>query len=99
VFRWQRIPVQPSGRVANRFLVHPDWAIEILSPEQSQTKVLSNLLHCIQQGAELSWLIDSAEDSILTLLPDQRIQLFSGTDSLPLLAGMDLTLTVDQAFS
>jgi Uma2 family endonuclease len=61
--------------------------------------VLSNLLHCIQQGTELSWLIDSAEDSILTLLPDQRIQLLSGTDSLPLLAGIDLTLTVDQFFS
>jgi Uma2 family endonuclease len=32
VFRWQRIPRTPSGRVANRFEIHPDWAIEILSP-------------------------------------------------------------------
>jgi Uma2 family endonuclease len=38
VFRWGRIPVETSGRVANRFELHPDWAIEILSPEQSQTK-------------------------------------------------------------
>jgi len=30
--------VAPSGRVANRFEIHPDWAIEILSPDQSQTK-------------------------------------------------------------
>ncbi|NJL88327.1 MAG: Uma2 family endonuclease, partial [Leptolyngbyaceae cyanobacterium SM1_1_3] len=37
VFRWQRIPRTPSGRVANRFESHPDWAIEILSPQQSQT--------------------------------------------------------------
>jgi Uma2 family endonuclease len=98
VFRWQRIPVQPSGRIANRFLIHPDWAIEILSPEQSQTKVLSNLLHCVQQGTELGWLMDPAEDSILALFPDQRIQLLSGTDSLPMLPGIDLTLTVDQVF-
>jgi Uma2 family endonuclease len=99
VFRWHRIPLQPNGRVANRFLIHPDWAIEILSPEQSQTKVLSNLLHCIQNGTELGWLIDPAEDSILTLLPDQRIQLLSGADLLPTLPGIDLPLTVDQVFS
>jgi Uma2 family endonuclease len=98
VFRWQRIPLQPSGRIENRFLIQPDWAIEILSPEQSQTKVLGNLLHCIQQGTELGWLIDSAEDSILALLPDQRIQLLRGTDLLPMLPGIDLTLTVDQVF-
>lgn len=44
VFRWQRIPRSASGRVANRFELYPDWATEILSPEQSQTKVLENLL-------------------------------------------------------
>ena len=33
VFRWERIPRLPSGRIANRFEIHPDWAIEILSPE------------------------------------------------------------------
>ena len=35
VFRWERIPFLPSGRIANRFEIHPDWSIEILSPEQS----------------------------------------------------------------
>jgi Uma2 family endonuclease len=98
VFRWHRIPLQPNGRVANRFLIYPDWAIEILSPEQSQTKVLSKLLHCIQNGTELGWLIDPAEDSILALLPDQRIQLLSGTDALPVIPEINLTLTADQVF-
>jgi Uma2 family endonuclease len=57
VFRWPRIPRTASGRVANRFELAPDWAIEILAPEQSQTRVLDNLLHCCYHGTEtaLSW--------------------------------------------
>ena len=57
VFRWERIPCTESGRIANRFESYPDWAIEILSPNQSQTKVLRNLLHCSRNGTELGWLI------------------------------------------
>lgn len=52
VFRWEKIPTQPSGQIANRFNIHPDWAIEILSPDQSLTKVLRSLLHCSQHGTE-----------------------------------------------
>jgi Uma2 family endonuclease len=41
VFRWERIPRLPSGRIANRFETYPDWAIEILSPDQRYNMVLS----------------------------------------------------------
>ena len=98
VFRWDRIPVAPSGRVANRFEIHPDWAIEILSPNQSQTKVLGNLLHCSQYGTELGWLIDPEEESILVIFPDQRVQLLRGTTLLPVLKGIALELTVEHVF-
>jgi len=40
VFRWDRIPVAPPAELQQCFEIHPDWAIEILSPDQSQTKVL-----------------------------------------------------------
>ena len=53
VFRWQRIPRKASGRIANRFETYPDWVIEILSPEQAQTRPLEKLLHCIEHGTEL----------------------------------------------
>jgi Uma2 family endonuclease len=46
VFTWERIPRTESGRIANHFESHPNWVIEILSSEQSQTQVLRNLLHC-----------------------------------------------------
>ncbi|OLP20271.1 hypothetical protein BST81_00575 [Leptolyngbya sp. 'hensonii'] len=98
VFRWDRIPRQPSGRVANRFDLHPDWAIEILSPDQSQTKVLGNLLHCSQHGTELGWLLDPAEASILVVFADQRVQLLRAERPLPVPNGISLFLTVEQVF-
>ncbi|MBD1804395.1 Uma2 family endonuclease [Microcoleus sp. FACHB-SPT15] len=99
VFRWERIPVRPSGRIANRFEIHPDWSIEILSPDQSQTKVLGKLLHCSQHGTELGWLIDPEEESILVVFPEQRVQLLRGTAPLPILSEIELKLTVEQVFS
>jgi Uma2 family endonuclease len=99
VFRWQRIPVEPSGRIANRFEIHPDWAIEILSPDQRPTKVLEKLLHCSQHGTELGWLIDPEEESILIVFPNQRIELLRGPAALPILSGVDVTLTAEQVFS
>ncbi|NJP09870.1 MAG: Uma2 family endonuclease [Leptolyngbyaceae cyanobacterium RU_5_1] len=99
VFRWERIPRTNAGRVANRFNFHPDWSTEILSPDQSQTKVLGNLLHCSEQGTELGWLLDPAEESILIVFADQRVQLLSGDRSLPVLNGIPLSLTATQVFN
>lgn len=39
VLLWGRIPRQANSKVANVFSIAPDWTIEILSPDQSQTKV------------------------------------------------------------
>jgi len=99
VFRWERIPRTESGRIANRFESHPDWAIEILSPDQSQTKVLRNLLHCCKNGTELGCLILPDEASILIVYPNQRIELLAGIDALPFLNNIDLSLTVEQVFN
>jgi Uma2 family endonuclease len=99
VFRWNRIPLTSSGRVANRFEIHPNWAIEILSPDQSQTKVLANLLHCSQNGTELGWLIDPDEETVLVVDPEQRVKLLNGAVQLPVLQGITLELTVEQIFS
>ncbi len=98
VFRWGRIPRTDTGRVANRFTLHPDWAIEILSPDQSQTKVLGHLLHCSEHGTEISWLLDPAEASILIVSGEQRVQLLSGDRPLPILSDIPLLLTVEQVF-
>jgi Uma2 family endonuclease len=98
VFRWERIPHAASGRIANRFDLYPDWAIEILSPEQNQNKVLGKLLHCSQYGTELGWLIDPEDESILIVFPEQRVQLLRGNSQLPILSEIGLELQVNQIF-
>lgn len=99
VFRWERIPFLPSRRIANRFEIHPDWAIEILSPEQSQTKLLEKLLHCSRSGTELGWLIIPEEESILAVFAGQRVELYNGAMKLPLIDGIEFELTGETIFS
>ena len=98
VFRWERIPRDKSGQVSNRFQTYPDWAIEILSPDQRQNKVLANLLHCVDHGTELGWLLDPKDQNILVISGDRRIQIFQGIDQLPVLNGINLELTAEQIF-
>jgi Uma2 family endonuclease len=96
--RWNNIPREPSGRIANRFVSPPDWAIEILSLDQSTTFVLENLLKCSEYGTEVGWLIDPKAETVLLVLPEQRVKLFRGETALPVLADIDLILTPAQVF-
>nr|WP_019508725.1 Uma2 family endonuclease [Pleurocapsa sp. PCC 7319] len=66
------------------FNIEPDWIIEILSPNQSQTKVTKNILHCLDNGTKLGWLIDLSEQSVFVYFPKQQLALFeAATDVLP----------------
>ena len=82
VFRWDRIPRQPSGRIVNRFELHPDWTIEVLSPNQSRTKVERNILHCLEHGTDLGWLLDPDAASVRAFLPNREPILFGGPDAI-----------------
>jgi Uma2 family endonuclease len=82
VFIWQNIPRDPNGEIANVFPLAPDWAIEILSPEQSQTKVTKKILHCLNHGTQVGWLIDPYEQTVFAYLPNQQPQVFEETDPI-----------------
>ncbi len=84
VFTWERIPRDDNGAIADSFQAAPDWTIEILSPDQSQTKVTKNILHCLNNGTELGWLIDPSEESVIIYFPGQKPAFFeTATDVLP----------------
>jgi Uma2 family endonuclease len=99
VFRWDNIPFLDNGEVPDRFSFPPNWVIEILSPEQKPNQVIGNILYCIENGSELGWLIDPDDQSILVFWRDRAPSLQQENDSLPLLSGIELELTVDQLFS
>ncbi|WP_427160606.1 Uma2 family endonuclease [Aliinostoc sp. HNIBRCY26] len=96
VFAWERIPVDEKGNIANVFNTYPDWTIEILSPEQNGTKVIRNILHCLNYGTKLGWLIDPEEPSVIAYPPQQQpIFLENEEDVLPvpdLVSNLHLTL-------
>lgn len=84
VFRWERIPRQTDGRVANIFSIAPDWTMEILSPDQSQTRVTKNILHCLKYGTQMGWLIDPQEQCVFVYLPDRSTTIYEDpTSQLP----------------
>ena len=90
VFAWERIPTDERGDVGNVFQAAPDWTIEILSPDQSQTKVTSNILHCLEHGRRLGWLIDPDERAVLVYPPGQQPQiLHKEQEILPVPNSMD----------
>lgn len=100
VFRWEHIPRQSNGRVANRFDLPPDWTIEILSPDQKQTKVTRNILHCLAHGTEMGWLIEPEESCVFVYYPHQAAQFFDEPQVLLPVPGfaVDVKLTVEQLF-
>ena len=101
VFVWNRIPRDENGEVANAFLIAPDWTIEILSPDQSQTKVTKNILHCLKHGTQMGWLIDPLEQTVFVFRPKQETEVFDESDALlpvPSFAS-ELKLTVGDLFA
>lgn len=101
VFRWEHIPRDAKGHVANLFNCAPDWTIEILPPDQSQTKVVRNILHCLAHGTQMGWLIDPEEEVVFIYWPDRPLTLFATpSDRLPVPNfAAPLTLTIGQLFS
>ena len=82
VFAWERIPRDDDGKVANVFALAPDWTIEILSPDQSQTKVVRNILHCLSHGTQMGWLIDPEEELVFVYLADRTLSMYEEKDDL-----------------
>jgi Uma2 family endonuclease len=101
VFAWSRIPRDESGEVANVFAIAPDWVIEILSPDQSQSKVVRNILHCLDHGTQMGWLIDPEEKIVFVYFADQRVLVFElGDDRLPVPSFAEsFSLAIGELFS
>jgi Uma2 family endonuclease len=103
VFQWDRIPRNvTTGRVANQFLIPPDWAIEILSPKQeSLLGIIDKLIHCAQHGTQIGWLIDPAQGAVLTINRDCQVAVFRQPgDRLPVPDfAVDFQLTVSELFA
>jgi Uma2 family endonuclease len=100
VYLWDRIPRKENGAIANTFEIAPDWAIEILSPDQSPTKVTKNILHCINYGTQMGWLIIPQDQSVFVFGPGPTTTIYDEPRiELPVPQFVEgLTLTVNGLF-
>jgi Uma2 family endonuclease len=101
VLKNENIPKDENREIANVISTHPDWTIEILSPDQSTTKVITNIIHCLDNGTEVGWLIDPAEKMIMVYRPDRQVQIIENLDGeliVPEFAGA-VKLTASDVFN
>jgi Uma2 family endonuclease len=96
VLQKNRIPRLANGKIANIFDVAPDWTIEILSPDQSTTRVLKNIQHCLNHGSQMGWLINPEDESVFVGELNSQFGVFDDVNSqLPVpgfAAGVSLTV-------
>ena len=77
----------------------PDWLIEILSPDQRSTKVIAKIQTCLEEGAQLAWLIDPLEEIILVFQSHQPLIISRGDSLLTVPSDLPLTLSAQEIFS
>ncbi len=101
VFRWENLPVNEDGTISDRFNIHPDWVIEILSPNQSMTLLTKKILHCLNNGSLMGWIIDPKEKVIFTYIPQGQPQYFEeNEDIIPIPDfAKDLQITLGEIFA
>jgi Uma2 family endonuclease len=99
VFEWLHIPLNAKGEIANVFPLAPDWIIEILSPEQTSTRVINKILFCLKHKTKLGWLVDPEEKLVIIFPPQREPEVMENEDILPVLSGWeDLQLSVNDLF-
>jgi len=82
VYRWDRVPLDSKGRVANEFFEPPDLVVEIVSPEQSVTALIRKCLWYVEHGVMIALLVDPDDESVLLFRPNQAPLALRGADRI-----------------
>lgn len=85
VFLWQNIPLNDEEEIIDRFEIHPDWIIEILSPEQSPNRLINKIIFCLNHGTKLGWFIDTNDQSVIVFQPNKLPEIKYNNDLLTVL--------------
>ena len=99
ILQWKNILLDEKEEPVDDVFVAPDWTIEILSPGQSANQVTANILHCLQHGCQLGWLIDPEDSSTLVFQPQRQPEICYQKDKLKVLAELQLDLAVEELFN
>lgn len=84
VYRWERIPKDARGRIADDFFEPPDIAIEIVSPGQRVNRLVRRCLSFVANGVGAALLIDPEDESVLLFRPNAPTVALSNDDYIDL---------------
>ena len=108
VVHWNHLPVDEKGNLvrdqrqfttsSDRALI-PHWIIEFTSTEDHSTRIMNNILICLKRGAQMGWLIDVHEQTVITFPQGEQPDMKEQDDSLPIPSGLrTLSLSVSDLF-
>jgi len=100
VYRWERIPRDPSGRVADDFTEPPDIAIEIISPGQGVNALIRRSVWYVDNGVRVALVVDPEDESVLIFRTGKQVQVARGDDAIELADLLpELQLTAASVFA
>ncbi len=71
VFLWDRLPIRTDRSFISDVHEPPDIVIEIVSPKQSVTALLSKCVWYTENGVKIAVLVDPEEQSVFLFRPDR----------------------------
>ncbi|HEX5415400.1 MAG TPA: Uma2 family endonuclease [Chloroflexota bacterium] len=95
IYRWDRIARTPQGTVADDFLVAPDVAIEIVSPDQGVNALVGRCLWYVANCVGTALLVDPSDASVLVCRSNEIPRILGGKESIHLgdsVPGLNLTV-------
>ena len=94
-YRWERIPVGPDGRIEDgNFEEPPDIAVEILSPKQSDTRLVRRCAWYVEHGSRAALLLAPDDETAFLFRPGDSMRPLRGDQAIELdevLPGLELT--------
>jgi Uma2 family endonuclease len=95
VYRWDRVPVDPDGKVADLFHEPPDIAVEIVSPGQSVRALAEKCQWFVEHGVAIALVVHPHREWVRLFRPNAPPQILRGSDRIDLdevLPGFELTV-------
>jgi Uma2 family endonuclease len=95
VYRWEGIPRDAGGRVAEDFTTPPDIAVEILSPGQGRATYEQRCRWYVEHGVQIALLVNPRNETVQIFRRGQQPSLLRGDDSVsldPVLPGLRLAV-------
>ena len=99
-YRWERIPRDASGQLADEATEPPDIAIEVVSRRQPMNRLIQRCTWYVDNGVQIALVANPENESVLIFRRAQPVQTARGRDAIDLTDVLPgFVLTAEQVFA